>query len=122
MNTHPALQPRLDRSNVTTIVNYLKAERDEARTKERNFRAATALGYDAYARGLAADAAAAKAATAAAYARGLDRAVEIVTDMWAAAVIATDALADELAAALDDMADELAALADEDDEGVEDDG
>ena len=121
MTNHPALQPRLDRSNVTMLLNYLVSERDEARAKERNFRAATALGYDAHARGLAADAAAAKAATAAAYARGLDRAVEMVTDIWAAAVIATAALADELAAALDDMADELDALADEDDEGVEDD-
>lgn len=105
MNTHPALQPRLDRSNVTTMLNYLVAERDEARQDADTLRRAADYAL---------------ATEQLAYARGLDRAVEVVTGMWDAAVIATAALADELAAALDDMADELAALADEDDEGVED--
>lgn len=106
MNTHPALQPRLDRSNVTMLLNYLVAERDEARQDAANLRDANDY---------------LTANEQVCYARGLDRAVEMVTDMWAAAVIATAALADELAAALDDMADELDALDDEDDEGVEDD-
>lgn len=106
MTNHPALQPRLDRSNVTTMLGYLVAERDEARQAAANLRDA-----DDYL----------TATEQLSYARGLDRAVEVVTDMWAAAVIVTAALADELAAALDDMADELDALDDEDDEGVEDD-
>lgn len=93
--THPSIQPRLDRSNVTTMLNYLVAERDEADRQVADLRAAGE--YMA-------------AAERACYAQGLDRAVEVVTDMWTAAVIATAALADE-----------LDALADEDDEGVEDD-
>ena len=106
MTTHPALQPRLDRSKVKMMLSYLVAERDEARQDAATLRAAADYAL---------------ATEQLSYARGLDRAVEVVTDMWAAAVIATAALADELAAALDDMADELDALADEDDEGVEDD-
>lgn len=100
MSRHPSLQPRLDRSNVATIVSYLKAERDECRAGARTFAPHSAA---AYLKGKA---------------DGLDRAVEIVADMWASAVIVTDALADDLAAALDDMADDIGSL---DDEGVEDD-
>ena len=84
------------------MLGYLVAERDEARQDAINLRAANDY---------------LTANEQVCYARGLDRAVEMVTDMWAAAVIATAALADEL----DDMADELDALDDEDDEGVEDD-
>mgnify|MGYP007060832065 CR=1 FL=1 len=85
--THPSIQPRLDRSNVTTMLNYLVAERDEADRQVADLRAAGE--YMA-------------AAERACYAQGLDRAVEVVTDMWTAAVIATAALADELDALADE--------------------
>lgn len=103
MSTHPALQPRLDRSNVTMMLKYIAADRDAARA--RAIQCCDAEDY--FTAALLND-----------YADGLARAHEIVTDMWAAAVIYTDALADELAAALDDMTDDIAAL---DDEEVEDD-
>lgn len=67
---HPAMQPRLARSDVQQIVRYMAEARDGLRPDPVSHQQAFATGYRA----------------------GMDRAVQIVCDMWAAQVIAVDAV------------------------------
>lgn len=66
MTTHPSLQPVLRRSNIVTLLEYLKTERDFFASEEHS--------------------------DAAAYARGVQYGIDAVLTIWASAVIASDAL------------------------------
>lgn len=67
MTNHPALQPRLASADVQELIGYLTAARDEARDQSADFRATADYML---------------ANERACYAQGLDRAVEIVSDLW----------------------------------------
>lgn len=69
MTTHPSLRPVLTRSNVSTLVEAIRTERDDVLTAP----------------------AAASHSENRAYARGLQYAVDKILLMWASAVIAADA-------------------------------
>lgn len=69
MTTHPSLRPVLTRSNVSTLVEAIRTERDDVLTAP----AATSHSENR------------------AYARGLQYAVDKILLMWASAVIAADA-------------------------------
>ncbi|MCT1804397.1 hypothetical protein M3B20_01430 [Corynebacterium sanguinis] len=70
MTTHPSLQPVLRRSNVATLIQFLRNERDDVMAQPGT----------------------ADHSENAAYVRGLQYAIDTITTMWASAVIASDAL------------------------------
>lgn len=83
MSNHPALQPRLARADVQALIGYLAAARDEHNPLPDHISEPWARGRRA----------------------GINRAIEIVSDLWAAQVIAVEAvnkvtLADALEAAI----------------------
>ena len=82
MTDHPALQPVLRRADVTTLLGYIATERDNATAESIRLakRADVTVEH------------AIKVVQAMHQAEGLARAHELVTQMWQAAVIATNAV------------------------------
>ncbi|WP_115685963.1 hypothetical protein [Corynebacterium senegalense] len=80
MTTHPSIQPALTRSNVTTLIRFILNERDDVMACPESAGNTDNTGY----------------------VRGLQYAVDAITTMWASAVIAADAHAQDLANALDE--------------------
>lgn len=90
MTSHPALQPRLARADVQALIGYLAAARDKYTSIPDDISVQWALGRR----------------------DGITRAIEIVSDLWAAQVIAVEAvnkvtIADALEAAIAEEDDDV---------------
>ena len=84
MTAHPAFQPTLTRGNVATMLRFITNERDDVKAQPGSV----------------------NNAEDAAYIMGLEFAENAVKMMWASAVIAADAHAQDLAAALAEVEQE----------------